>query len=972
MATNDANATGPMVWVLGPRELGNLIEAMRTASEVVCDLETTGLDEYAVTGGESNGGVAARIVLAAFTLPQEGDEGRWDGETPVTYILPLSHPDSPWLGTWRKTFRRVLLEGIVETHRALSNQNVKFDARWCWAQCGVDLSAFILWDSQVSSHLLDETITTRLKERVPLTFPGVERWDDFDLTYPGAAEFVPLIELGEYGGRDTWWTWRLIQDHRIDMYVRGGGYPEPVYDLEPPTSSEDYLTARLGPLATWVAMPTVASLTRMEQNGFRVDTDWVKAHRVTELARREEGLDKMAAIFGQDRDRASTQAASKWFKEFTLQAVDQGLLRIGSMTKKGNPQWNKGVLGRQARNGSETAALILDQRGGQKSVEFLSAWLAFTRSDGKIHCTYNAGKVSTGRLSSNSPNMQQVSKKLRPAFIASDGYYLADFDFSQIELRVAAYIARCLPMIEAFNNGEDLHQLLGAFITQKLPEDVTADERQKAKCFSLDTEVLTPGGWKLIVDLVEGEKVAQGLQNSDGSMGLEWVVPKQVWSAPNEHDHLVRLKSEGIDLLVTPDHGMVELTAAGKWRRRDPHEMNLMRYWPNAGTLQGERTEEEALLRVAVAVQADGSYTNTDGVRFGFTKQRKVERLAHLLEAAGITYRRSVNSAGVTTFRFRSIEVRALLSSDKTLPWAWLDLTIELRQAVLDEAQHWDGTSSSRDRAYRYLSQVQKNIDVMQALAAASGRKTHDYGDGRLTVRAQGSWKSRGGSVKITRVAYTGLVACLSVDSTTVLVRRAGVTVITHQSANFGLLYLQSAGGYREYAENVYGVVLTPQEAARFHAAFFERWEGMHEWHESVKRKLRRDGLIVSPVGRVRRLSAIWDNNAFFSEEAERQGVNSPVQGLASDLMQLAAADIQGLLPGTTAVPGVRLVATVHDSIVAELPVGSWRETGDEIARRMERSPQWLKKLGVDFDVPIVADFIVGTRWSFSDISDPD
>lgn len=727
MSTNDQNATGPQAWVLGPAELIALIEACRTASEVVMDLETTGLDEHAVTGGASNGGVAARISLASFTVPQEGDDGRWDGETPVTYILPLSHPNSPWLGSWRKTLRRVLNEGILETNRAFTNANIKFDARWCYALLGVDLSANIVWDTMVSSHLMDETRSTKLKDRAPETF-GIPPWNDFDLSVPGASERVPLIELGEYAARDTWWTWRLKQEHMQQMFLRGGGYPEPINDPEPPDSAEDYLTARLGHVATWVSMPTVASLTKMEQHGFRLDVPWSRDRLAVEVGRREGGLDLMAARYGQDRATASAAATSNWFKAFTSKAVEADDLRIGSMTRNGNPQWNKGVLRRQAARGSEVAEIILEQRRGTKLAEYLSAWLGFVRADGKIHANYNAGRVSTGRLSSNWPNMQQVTKELRPAFIPSPGYVLADFDFSQLELRVAAFVARCVPMIEAFHRGDDLHKLLGVTIVSS--RNVTENQRARQVQLFLSS----PDRFARVNDK----------RRADG---------KQAFSEPS------------------------------------PSEIT----------------------------------------------------------------------------RFKD--------------WVFLP----------DEVSVDDITAYERQKA---------------------------------------------------------------------------------KSANFGLLYLQAAEGFRDYAEDNYGVTMSMDEAYRIHSAFFEKWEGMHDWHEETKRKVRRDGYIVSPIGRVRRLPGIWDGNQWREAEAERQAVNSPVQGTGSDLMQMAAADIQGLLPGTKAVPGVRLVATVHDSIVAELPEGNWLELAEEIRIRMERSGEWFRKLGVDFDVPIVADYGVGTRWSLTDVSD--
>src|SRR5438270_6945691 len=104
---------GPISWVMDEDDLAWLLEAVAEASLAVVDLETTGLDPHAVTGGATNGGVAARIVLAALTLPQIGSDGEWDGVEPTTYVLPLSHPDSAFSGRWRETWRRVAVQ-IVE------------------------------------------------------------------------------------------------------------------------------------------------------------------------------------------------------------------------------------------------------------------------------------------------------------------------------------------------------------------------------------------------------------------------------------------------------------------------------------------------------------------------------------------------------------------------------------------------------------------------------------------------------------------------------------------------------------------------------------------------------------------------------------------------------------------------------------------------------------------------------------------
>ena len=189
------------------------------------------------------------------------------------------------------------------------------------------------------------------------------------------------------------------------------------------------------------------------------------------------------------------------------------------------------------------------------------------------------------------------------------------------------------------------------------------------------------------------------------------------------------------------------------------------------------------------------------------------------------------------------------------------------------------------------------------------------------------------------------------------------------KSANFGLLYMMGALGFREYAETAYGVSLTLEEAERVHAAFYEMWDGIGAWHRRVIRRARQTGYVVSPIGRVRRIPEIHDGYPGAVERAERMAVNSPVQGFASDLMQMAAASIQGLLPGTTAVPGAQIVATVHDSIVVEAPEDRWEAVTAECIERMTTLETVLERLDCTLDVPLVAEAKVGTRWGLADVS---
>ena len=667
---------GPITWVWGKEDLKALVKAIHESSEIVMDLETTGLDEYAEAGGDTNGGHPARIVLASLTLPNAGraaagayDWRTFDGEQPMTYLVPLSHPASPLLGSWRKVMAIIGRE-INRSGRPFVNANIKFDARWVFAQTGVDLSDRIEWDTTVSSQLVDTEARTRLKIRAARDF-GIEEWDDFDLGTPGAAERVDLIQLGEYAARDTYYTWKIEQEHRDQMFLTGD---------EEPFDSDDIQMARLGKVATYVAMPTVRTLTKVEQRGFLLDVDWVHA-KIEEMdALRLKACEDILGLYGTApapapaKDGVTTAATSKWFQGFVTQAIEAGDLRVTARTDSGNAQWNKAVLIAQQRQGSPAADALLRHRDATKTLEFLRSWLELRDPNNVIHATYNVGFVKTGRLSCASPNLQQCSSSLKPAFIPRPGHVLLDLDYSQVELRVAAFISRSAPMIEAFQRGDDLHRLLAAKIAGKAPEDVTSLERKRAK------------------------------------------------------------------------------------------------------------------------------------------------------------------------------------------------------------------------------------------------------------------------------------------------------------AGNFGLLYGMSPGGFQSYAATAYDVSLTLAEAQAVHSAFFEMWDGMRQWHERSKRRAYERGYVTSPIGRTQWLSDLYSKSSFKASHAERNALNSPVQGFGSDLMQMAAASIMGTLPGypMPKVEGAHVVATVHDEICIEVPEDRWQEILAECKRRMEDVNTFLRPLDCQMDVPIVAGPSAGTRWGVHDLHDED
>lgn len=912
--TVGSNKPGPTSWVLADRDVENLLEQVIASQEVVIDLETTGLIEHATTGGSLNGGVAGRVALAALTLPMPDESGEWDGIEPTTYIWPLSHRDSPFLGTWRPQLTR-LCQVILEHEKPLNNQNMKFDARWLYAMTGVDLSHLIVWDTEVSSSLLDETRSRKLKERAPETF-DVPRWDDdMDFTKPGAAERADLMLLGEYGARDTYWTWRLAQNHREQMYL--------IPSQEPPYSGDDVRHARLGQIATWVSMPTVASMTAVEQRGFMLDTEWTKQRLDEEETTARDLLADMASRFNIE-GTPSTAPTSHWFGAWTQAAVDEDQLRVIEITPNGKPSWSKRSLRKQAAQGNELAQLVLDQRGATKRAEYLRSWLGRQVAAGSIHAKYNIGSVATGRLSSSEPNMQQVTSSLKPAFIPRPGYLIAELDYClEGSMRVLTSDLRWVAA-DQLKVGE---KVIG------FPEKVgkgagRTHTYEEAEVTSLRT-IRRPS---VILIMEDGRQLRCSAEHRWLSFGQGKGHPRR-WV---EAQHL--------------QPGDIIPTLTEPWEEPDPVDAAYLR-----GFLDGE------------------GWVSQTVTGWGQLPGAVRDEVVAASERLGISWRQSnhLNSGveqHIVTTMSESLRILGMIRPHRLLPKA--------RQVW--EGRQTYGKYNTGARVAQVIPAGEQNV-----IAVGTSTKTMVV-EGFLSHNSQielrvAAFISRSQPMIEAYQRGDDLHRIIAANTVNMRLKAEGAPLITPadvtgeqrqggKASNFGLLYGQEPYGFRLYAEDVYGVVMTEHEAVQAHTAFFDTWTGLREWHLDVMRRVRRDGYIVSPLGRIRRLPGIWDGYDKTVRHAENAAINSPVQGMASDMMQMSIASILGYLPGSQKVSGAHPIATVHDSIVLEVRESDWQSIVEEAKERMQTVDRYLSKLDVDFDVPLQADATVGTRWGLGDV----
>lgn len=160
----------------------------------------------------------------------------------------------------------------------------------------------------------------------------------------------------------------------------------------------------------------------------------------------------------------------------------EGLPVIKKSEKTGVPSGDAKSLRRLVAQGYDLPKKLLDYKFYYGAMsKFLNKWDKYASYDGRIHPSFNITNVATGRTSCSNPNLQQVprNKELRTLYTAPPGRVLIEADYSQIELRVAAHIARDKTMIDIYRNDGDIHTNTAIKTSGK--KEPSKEDRSKAK-----------------------------------------------------------------------------------------------------------------------------------------------------------------------------------------------------------------------------------------------------------------------------------------------------------------------------------------------------------------------------------------------------------------------------------------------------------------------------------------------------------
>ena len=233
-----------------------------------------------------------------------------------------------------------------------------------------------------------------------------------------------------------------------------------------------------------IELPTSHTLAKMEHTGIQIN-------RVQ--------LEKLFESLGEEVSQVAKDAYKIIGKEINLASPKQlqtvlfeDLGMTGTKSVKTGFSTNAAALNELFEQTEHPfLAKLLEHREVSKLRQIVEIVLKAISEDGRIHTNYVQTGTSTGRLASDSPNLQNIpikserGRQIRDAFVVGDGYEtLLTADYSQIEMRIMAHLSEDSGLIEAFKTGEDLHRFVGARIFGVAPSEVTSAMRSKVKAMS--------------------------------------------------------------------------------------------------------------------------------------------------------------------------------------------------------------------------------------------------------------------------------------------------------------------------------------------------------------------------------------------------------------------------------------------------------------------------------------------------------
>ena len=316
-----------------------------------------------------------------------------------------------------------------------------------------------VWDIGIAAYLINPLTDTYTGSDISRDFLG-EQIKEYQELFGKSTVYEALNE-----DKDTFISYCIKQ---CDVLVRG--FAEIKKKLESEGMYELYRD---------IEMPLVYTLHNMEKEGIGVDKNAL-AEYGRSLSESIVSLEKQIYEYAGEEFNINSP------KQLGVILFEKLKLPFAKKTKTGYST-SADILDK-LRNEDPIVNAVLEYRTLAKLKSTYADGLAvFIREDGRIHGKFNQTKTATGRISSMEPNLQNIpirmelGRQIRKVFVPKEGCVFLDADYSQIELRVLAHMSGDESMIEAYNEGEDIHAITASKVFHVPPEEMTPELRRKAK-----------------------------------------------------------------------------------------------------------------------------------------------------------------------------------------------------------------------------------------------------------------------------------------------------------------------------------------------------------------------------------------------------------------------------------------------------------------------------------------------------------